>query len=857
MATLGPDSFVISEGSGAVLSSGSGMTEGMSSSNIIGGGSNGLMIDASGAMMSVKQNMDAVDELAKLAKGIIDPKIEKMQKELIWKGVQRAANGESMDDVRGDTPWLSRMLNTGFMVKGAASYKASSALSDLARKTSDDEEIKAMGPEEFRSWWVNSVEGLKIGDPDVDAIIEGQALQLAPQVFKSQGLMYEEKVRTDLEREHFNYNVKTAESIAEVTNKLSTGKISQEEAQTQISILETEITAKKEGETDEAYARRLQVLAKHSATNGNFSVMSVLKKSGVYDNLPPNDQAAIREYEDVAFQQALRNIESKNPGAIASFKVLIAQANTPEEREQYALAFNDFVQLQAGITGPGFERLQAVDVVKVMETGRLEFAKVQAEEQKRINDYHAQQYMTSHVNLIRSMANNAVPPEIIEAHRQKTSDHLVLNMGMRVEDLDSSLKEPHVTREMSESEQRRRDEKLEAAREKIEEEEKKKAEEISRIKTTANNIALLRDTTMLAGLTEPEKQMAVNEALQIFPGEEARILTDVFSGGSAGVPFVDTNLQIRFKQPFTSQVFDYAKLSGGIALYDQILSDKDYGQVAVLKLYGADTVEKIEKWKRLMQNPDNLKIGDRLFKETFGHPSLVGKTYTPNKDDIAHGSSFADKISVDKMAHFTSLENTSSANKQFITEHYSRARAEIRALYPNDDERTINLKAEQLASQRFEFYGGNTLIGKGPGMEHLTARGSMTEGTQLSWNDKAFAETINELREEKTFGREDKTFIKGTAISEPSFVLQMLDNKPVIMFYPYVDPGDGSGPQPKSLYITMDELRHRYPKHYANNTGAWNTIRQGTGNIVKGVFTGVTGVMLPESLENKVPGRNE
>lgn len=140
--------------------------------NVYGGGSPG-QTRASG--ISEGPADPTLSLLMKIGEQIAKPMVEKKRTEAFFSGMQRAMEGEAIQDIAATSPWWANIFGDSDSIEGARAYLGQSKAQEAAA-TMDDQmpELRKMGSAEAKTFFMETVNSKLTGDKATDgAILRG------------------------------------------------------------------------------------------------------------------------------------------------------------------------------------------------------------------------------------------------------------------------------------------------------------------------------------------------------------------------------------------------------------------------------------------------------------------------------------------------------------------------------------------------------------------------------------------------------------------------------------------------------------------------------------------------------------
>ena len=233
-----------------------------------------------------------LNTLNKIANNIFEPHLKKARDEKFLTGMQRAASGEAMTDIANEQPWYGKIFGDGPLVEGARAYTVEASVGNWAAVQEQKmAELRTSSPDAMPKILAESMKSLSTGDAATDAMIQGKATSIMPQLMKRQT------------KEHYKWQQETAsrqrisaiESQASLLNFAQTatpGVYTAEEIQQRKDAL-LSVSTPTIGADSEAWEKDLATAMGLMAEKGNFHGVSAYREAGVLANMNPEKRLAV------------------------------------------------------------------------------------------------------------------------------------------------------------------------------------------------------------------------------------------------------------------------------------------------------------------------------------------------------------------------------------------------------------------------------------------------------------------------------------------------------------------------------------------------------------------------------------
>jgi hypothetical protein len=292
-------------GGGSTSFSGGPSGAGQSSGSVAGAG-NALQFGQQEGSMYLKD----VDALNKLAGGMIQGYIDRAKKEQYAQGMAMAAQGKALIDIENDQPWYSKLYGPDATVQGAQAFNMAAAMQDAQSQFMQAmPQLREKSPDQVRQYIVGKMgEVQSTGDPNFDAMVQQGLAEQLPQMLKAHMSQYMQFTQEQ------NYNgftnlgasgAKALQDTLKASNNLTDDGVQQANAQY------TNMLARPDNMTSEAYSRGLRDVALSSAQSGNWAAVRAIKQMPEYQDMPTQ----MKDNLEVQIPKLEQEWSLKNPAA--------------------------------------------------------------------------------------------------------------------------------------------------------------------------------------------------------------------------------------------------------------------------------------------------------------------------------------------------------------------------------------------------------------------------------------------------------------------------------------------------------------------------------------------------------------
>ena len=230
--------------------------------------------------------------LNKVANEIFEPHLKKIRQERFMTGMQRAASGEAMTDIANEQPWYSKIFGDAPMVEGARAYTVESAVGSWAATQEQKmDELKTKSPESIPRILAESMKGLTTGDTATDAMIQGKATAILPQLMKRQTKEHYKYQQENMSRQRVSA-IETQASLLNFAQTATPGVYTGEEIQQRKDAL-LAVSTPTLGADPEAWEKDLATAMGLMAEKGNFHGVAAFREAGVVARMNPEKRLAV------------------------------------------------------------------------------------------------------------------------------------------------------------------------------------------------------------------------------------------------------------------------------------------------------------------------------------------------------------------------------------------------------------------------------------------------------------------------------------------------------------------------------------------------------------------------------------
>lgn len=235
----------------------------------------------------------AVAMLMKVGQSLIDQDIKKARTAAYVGGMQRAMNGEAVDDIAAKQPAWSRVFGDSDAVEGARAYSAERKVQDTLLSIENDmPNLRRMGPKEANDFYVQSVNSALTGDPATDNAVMSAVQRNLPGVIKRQTQMHYAYLQENAAEEEAGALASAAERLQAAGVAVSKGEMSPEDFEERMASVSM-LSVPAQGRDPKFVREQRASSAVLMAEQGQFHALNAMEKIGMFDLLLPAQKAAV------------------------------------------------------------------------------------------------------------------------------------------------------------------------------------------------------------------------------------------------------------------------------------------------------------------------------------------------------------------------------------------------------------------------------------------------------------------------------------------------------------------------------------------------------------------------------------
>lgn len=290
-----------------------------------------------GRMVQAEQQPGVLDAFMALAGGAAKGKLAEARMEQYVVGMQRAAAGEALLDIKEEQPWYSRMFGDDSVTEGARWYESHSRATSVANGIDDDMgSLRELSPDQaVGEFQRRAVAGLS-GDAQADAATLQSLTQMLPLAMKRhakehRGFLNERAAAA------FSANLQTqAARLQHIAKGAAAGMYSADDLRAALSGYVG--TRQRPKDMDEKTFRDLTLNGlMHAAQQQNFHGISALRTTAFFDTLPPEDRDKFDAATITAMTKARARFSERYADDLARVRTMSETTPEGESAESFVL----------------------------------------------------------------------------------------------------------------------------------------------------------------------------------------------------------------------------------------------------------------------------------------------------------------------------------------------------------------------------------------------------------------------------------------------------------------------------------------------------------------------------------------
>ncbi|ALX42973.1 hypothetical protein AQ610_11485 [Burkholderia humptydooensis] len=292
-------------GGGSTSFSGGPSGAGQSSGSVVSGGNAIQFADT-----VARRGMQNIDTLNKLAGGMLQPYIERQKKLQYAEGMAQAAQGKSLIEIENDQPWYTKLFGPDATTQGAQAFNMAAAMQDAQSQFMQAmPQLREKSPDQVRQYIVSKMgEVQPSGDPYFDAMVQQGLAEQLPKMLSVHMGQYMQFTQEQAYNGFTNLGASGGQALQETlkaNNNLTPDAVAQAHADY------TNLLAKPDNMTTEAYQRGLRDTVLSNAQNGNWQAVRAIKDMPAWQEMPTQ----MKDNLEVQIPRLEQEWALKNPAA--------------------------------------------------------------------------------------------------------------------------------------------------------------------------------------------------------------------------------------------------------------------------------------------------------------------------------------------------------------------------------------------------------------------------------------------------------------------------------------------------------------------------------------------------------------
>jgi hypothetical protein len=272
--------------------------------------------------------------LIKASAGIMEKEVEKARNEQFVQGMQRAMEGEALEDIKASKPWYTKIFGDTPDIEGARAYTAQDTVNRvLTEQTANIKSLAELSPQEASKHFSQVMQGALTGDSGADSLVMKGLIDGMPALMKAQA----------------KANVAHRQTVAanSMSRSINSGAAALQqfgESYADDTMDEKDFKARQDafvmsalppmGIDEESYKKTLTQSMLAMASQGQFHALEALRSRGVHAALDADqsrrvDEAAMTQGAKARDRYAFRF--SKELAEIKSDSAILPNNMTPNE----------------------------------------------------------------------------------------------------------------------------------------------------------------------------------------------------------------------------------------------------------------------------------------------------------------------------------------------------------------------------------------------------------------------------------------------------------------------------------------------------------------------------------------------
>lgn len=243
------------------------------------------------------QGNKTADWLLKTAGTVVEPYVKAFQNQQVMKGISEVAAGKTMDQIRSEQPWYTKIFGDSDLVTAASAYTAQQKVSSFITNIQNTIPNSAnMSAEQFRNYMTQAWTDMQSGDAIDDAVMNQQFLNASNGLFEQWQRQNYKNLQTQAKT---SQQGAMSALIGQYGSKARAYGVDQTVSKDDLLKSQAELIAGLQpidGQTQEAWDDNLTTAVQDAAQSGNFHALTAIKASGLMDHLPPQTKVQLQSF---------------------------------------------------------------------------------------------------------------------------------------------------------------------------------------------------------------------------------------------------------------------------------------------------------------------------------------------------------------------------------------------------------------------------------------------------------------------------------------------------------------------------------------------------------------------------------
>jgi hypothetical protein len=333
-----------------------------------------------------------VQMLFKIGEPLVRPFVQQRQTEQYIAGMQKAMQGEAIQDIAANRPWYSKLFGETDVVEGARQYYSNTRAQEVVSSMEDNmPELRKMQPAAAQKYYSENVTAALTGDRAADAAIMQGFVRAAPALMRRQAKEHygwrQEEAAT---AETANFKA-GATSLQLASQGLQMGYITPEEFAVRKADL-VRSWAPAEGRDSENYQKTMAANLIAAAEQGQFHAINALREPIAHPDgtsisflevLTPQQRNAVEGAVNAGEARLVNKYSTDWSERIADLKFRARMGGdgaSPKELYDQGVSINDEFQKATGVS---YGVLSPNELIGIKETSGLKIAAATEENARR------------------------------------------------------------------------------------------------------------------------------------------------------------------------------------------------------------------------------------------------------------------------------------------------------------------------------------------------------------------------------------------------------------------------------------------------------------------------------------------